>query len=239
MKGQKNIQKKELGSPSSSPLLMSDRSVSEGFQVNAQDKQRALDYYDHISGHYDQIVSIGFLKWFRNREKQAILSLADFHSPGTLIDVGCGDGFYSIAAKKAGFQVTSVDAVPSMLEDLKDKVDQVLLADVENLKLDRQFDRVLCLGVLDFVVNPSQAIIHLCQLVAPGGRLVLFVPRVSWASWIYRFEKRQSGIRVNLYTVDWIQKRVEKEGLKLKGKKFPLPIHMVLAFDRPKGTHKS
>lgn len=163
MNREENSQKKEVRNTSSSPLLILKRLTLEEFQVVDQDKKKALDYYDHISGHYDQFVSIGFLKWFRNREKRAILTLADLDSSGTLIDIGCGGGFYSIAAKKAGFQVTSVDAVPSMLEDLKDKVDQVLLADVENLKLDQQFDRVLCLGVLDFVVNPKQTIVHLCQ----------------------------------------------------------------------------
>lgn len=229
-------QKQESKNTLSSHFLILEKSISEEFQVNDQDKKRALNYYDQISRDYDRIVSIGFLKWFRNREKQAILSMADLSPPGTLIDVGCGGGFYSIAAKKAGYQVTSVDVVPSMLEDLKGRVDQILWGDVETLKLNCQFDRVLCLGVLDFVVNPKQAILNLCQLVAPGGRLVLFVPRVSWASWIYRFEKRYSGIRVNLYKIEWIQKCVEKEGLKLKDMKFPLPTNMVLAFESPKIT---
>lgn len=209
-------------------------SIIHEFHVESHDKEKALAYYNNISTHYDQKVSLGILRWFREREKEDILSIANFQSSAkTLIDIGSGGGFYSFAAKKAGLHVKSVDAATGMVEMLRGKVDEVQVGDIETLQVDRQFDRVLCLGVLDFVLNPEQAIRTLCKLVAPGGRLILFVPRSNWAGWIYRLEKKHFGIKVNLFDLEWIQAHAEREGLSLKAVKFPLPTNMVIAFDRP------
>jgi SAM-dependent methyltransferase len=120
-----------------------------------------------------------------------------------------------------------------MVEALQGKVDETYISDIEALSIPQKFDRVLCLGVLDFVLNPEKSLSNLCQLIAPGGRLVLFVPRAGWAGWIYRLEKKQLGVRVNLYRPKWIQAQLEQHGLILREIQYPLPTNMVLAFDRP------
>ncbi|NBU20283.1 methyltransferase domain-containing protein [bacterium] len=209
-------------------------SVQQDFRVDTEAKGKALAYYHLISKSYDQRVRFGILSWFRNREKTMILSLAKLQKPAkNLIDVGCGGGYYSIHAKALGLHVTSVDAAPGMVEALQGKVDETYISDIEALSIPQKFDRVLCLGVLDFVLNPEKSLSNLCQLIAPGGRLVLFVPRAGWAGWIYRLEKKQLGVRVNLYRPKWIQAQLEQHGLILREIQYPLPTNMVLAFDRP------
>jgi uncharacterized membrane protein YbhN (UPF0104 family)/SAM-dependent methyltransferase len=206
----------------------------DGFCVGVIDKEKALAYYESKSSDYNHYVRQGVLGYFRNRERNAIFSLSQLNqTPGTLIDVGCGGGFYSIAATEAKYEVTAVDASPGMIESIRGKVAHTQVADLETLKIDSQYDRVLCLGVLDFVLKPETSIKNLCKMVAPDGRLIILVPRSSWAGWIYRLEKKFSKIRVNLYHPEWLKKQVENEGLHLIQIEYPLPTNMVLAFKRP------
>jgi ubiquinone/menaquinone biosynthesis C-methylase UbiE len=225
------------------PIDLRGTAVQNGtshFQVGKEDKNRAISYYGKIAKQYDKKVQVGLLKFLREREKRAVLSSAHLSPPAqTLIDVGCGGGFYSIAAKKKNFKVMSVDASPSMIEAIRDQVDEVQVADIETFSIDRQFDRVLCIGVLDFVLNPEKALLNVCRLVAQDGTLVLLVPRAGLFGWIYRLEKKFVGIRVNLFEENWIRRIVESQGLVLNHVSYPIPTNMVLAFHRPKSKAMS
>jgi 2-polyprenyl-3-methyl-5-hydroxy-6-metoxy-1,4-benzoquinol methylase len=199
--------------------------------IGKEDKQRALSYYKQRSHTYNKIVEKGFLMWFRNREREAVLRFADLHGPGqSMIDIGCGGGFYALKAKEAGKTVVAVDVIPAMLEHLKTKVDKVLVSDVESLDLEGCFDTVLCVGVLDFVVNPHIAFQNLARLVSPGGKLVILVPRFGMGGWIYRVEKWLSNLKVNLYSAEWFSNLAKENHLNLIEVSFPLPNNMVLLF---------
>lgn len=206
------------------------RSNKEGFQVTATDKSRAADYYESTAQHYNESVSKGPLRYLRDRERQAVLGFAAVSDPTskTLIDVGCGGGFYALAAKKAGLRVCAVDIAPSMIEAIKDKVDHAYVSDLESIRTNETYDIVVCSGVLDFVLDPELALRNLSTLVAPAGRVVIQVPRAGFAGWIYRLEKRVLGIRVNLFSVDWFNEISAKCGLEVLDFTYPLPTNMVV-----------
>jgi uncharacterized membrane protein YbhN (UPF0104 family)/SAM-dependent methyltransferase len=205
------------------------------FRVRASDKLRAVAFYHRASGHYRASVERGVLRLLRRREQQAVLELARFEAPSaaTVIDVGCGDGFYSSAAKRAGKWVHAVDLAPGMVAQVRGRVDRAEVADVEHLDVGRRYDIVLCAGVLDFVADPARAFANLCRLVAPGGRLVLLVPRAGLGGLLYRLEKRRLRVRVNLYRRAWLSRRATEAGLTLTRWFHPLPLNMVLLFEAP------
>ena len=204
------------------------------FRVQSIDKARATGYYERIADGYNDAVARGPLKWLRTRERNAVLRLAAFDdaSKRTLIDVGCGGGFYALAAKQAGLDVAVVDLSPGMIAPLKGKVDAVMLGDVETFKTSSKYDIVLCIGVLDFVLNPAIAFANLAELLAPAGRLVIHAPRVGIGGWLYRLEKRAIGVEVNLFAIDWFEAQARKSGLRVSGFTSPLPSNRVLAFER-------
>jgi 2-polyprenyl-3-methyl-5-hydroxy-6-metoxy-1,4-benzoquinol methylase len=204
--------------------------AATNFRVQSRHKTRALNYYRRLAKDYDQIVSSGPLKFLRRREREAVLRLSEFQEKKTLLDVGCGGGFYSLSAKAAGMRVTSADIVPEMIERLRGRVDEELLLDIEKPQLQKKFDRVICTGVLDFVMDPEQAFLNLCQWVAPSGRLVVLVPRVGWGGTYYRFEKRIFGIEVNLFNCDWLDQVADRAGLVRKDRIDPLPNNMALLY---------
>lgn len=210
------------------PML--EMESSSGFAVTAQDKDRAVQYYESLAHNYNDSVSKGVLQHLRERERRAVLSFAGFNdsTKKTMIDVGCGGGYYAFEAKKAGLWVCATDIAPSMIDALKDKVNEAYVSDMELLKVEKQYDIVVCSGALDFVLNPELALKNLSLLVAPGGRLVIQVPRSGIAGWIYRLEKRFLKIRVNLFSLSWFSETAKKLGLKVVGHTYPLPTNMVV-----------
>jgi 2-polyprenyl-3-methyl-5-hydroxy-6-metoxy-1,4-benzoquinol methylase len=150
----------------------------------------------------------------------------------SLLDVGCGDGKYSLTAKALGLTVSALDACPGMVSSLGGKVDSAQVIDWEAYSVAVLYDRVLCAGMLDFVVEPEGSFKKLCQSVDSKGRLVVLVPKHGIGGIFYRVEKYLSGFRVNLYRVEQLERWARQEGLTLTTTSHPLPSNMVLSFER-------
>jgi SAM-dependent methyltransferase/uncharacterized membrane protein YbhN (UPF0104 family) len=210
------------------------RDGAADFRVREIDKDRAIDHYAGLSNRYDQNAGRGVLKFLRARERRAVLGFAHLEgtSTRTMIDVGCGGGYYALAAKRAGLHVTVVDVSPEMVRALEGKTDEAWCCDLESISAERTYDIVICAGVLDFVLNPELAFKNLATLTAPGGRLVVLAPRCGPFGWIYRVEKRWLRIEVNLFSLAWFEAQARKCGLVIGGCVEPLPTNRVLLFHR-------
>lgn len=198
-------------------------------------KVRAVRHYDVRAPGYERLVSWGPLAALRRRERDAVLGLADLAGPAraTVIDVGCGGGFYARAAKRAGKWVHAIDAAPGMVQRVRPGVDLAEVADLETFAPGRRYDVVVCCGVLEFVADRAGALDRLCALCAPRARLVLQVPRAGAWSAPYRLEKWLAGLPVALYTRDELVAGAARRGFALAGEAYPLPYNMVIAFDAP------
>ncbi len=199
--------------------------------ISLEHKGKAIRYYQNkaVLG-YEMNVSRGILSYFRNRERDAVLSLAEEFSTGkTLIDVGCGGGFYTRRAKEAGLRVTAVDICPKMLKQVEGIADETRLADLDTLALSHTYDWVVCAGVLDFVSNPDSAFSRLASLVTPGGSLLILAPRIGLGGTYYRLEKwLGGGFNVNLYSRAWFERLGAKSGLELIRMETPLPTNLAI-----------
>jgi 2-polyprenyl-3-methyl-5-hydroxy-6-metoxy-1,4-benzoquinol methylase len=100
---------------------------------------------------------------------------------GTALDVGCGVGRWSLELARRGHEVLGLDLSPSMLEQAWLRTANrsgcsFELGDVTTLNLGRKFQLILCVTVLQHVLNPieaRQAIVRLKDHLAPGGTLIL------------------------------------------------------------------
>ncbi len=113
----------------------------------------------------------------------------------SVLDYGCGSGVMLHALLSLGKtdDLTGVDAAPGMIEAARETlrplgslaqavIDRLEALDGEAARYaDRQYDLVLCLGVLEYVADPWERLSHLVALLKPGGRLIVSVPnRQSW-----------------------------------------------------------
>ncbi|WP_380561641.1 class I SAM-dependent methyltransferase [Streptacidiphilus jeojiensis] len=102
--------------------------------------------------------------------------------PATVLDVGGGAGHQSFPLAQAGYQVTLLDPSPAMLDKARQRLQRLpeevrgrvtlLQGDGENATEalhGRQFDAVLCHGVLGYLDRPEPMVDQLCRCAADGG----------------------------------------------------------------------
>jgi SAM-dependent methyltransferase len=101
---------------------------------------------------------------------------------GTALDIGCGVGRWSLRLSALGMQVTGIDLSPFMIERATRRSHEAGLAatfltgDIRSLRVEKQFDLILCVTVLQHIVDPQEAadaIANLAGHLSPGGELVL------------------------------------------------------------------
>lgn len=113
-------------------------------------------------------------------ELAAMLKLLAPLEDRRLLDAGCGDGTYSLAATERGALVTGFDLSENMLAAARESstargvtVDW-RQGDVLALPFpDSSFDLVMAITLLCLVPDPQGAVRELSRVLVPGGRLVI------------------------------------------------------------------
>lgn len=95
---------------------------------------------------------------------------------GDIIDVGCATGELMLVAKKAGWQVTGVE--PSKAGREIAKRHGPVYCDMD--EVDKTFDVVTSIHVLEHVVSPVAFLRDLARLAKPDGLIILAVPKDNY-----------------------------------------------------------
>ena len=109
--------------------------------------------------------------------------------PGSdVLDVGTADGHPVVAGLKArGCKVWGIEIDEQAAADAAPMCEQMVVGNVEQLDLnatfgDRRFDVVLCLDVLEHLVEPLDTLRRLRELLTPTGIVVASIPNVTHAA---------------------------------------------------------
>lgn len=117
-----------------------------------------------------------------------------------VLDLGCGDGSISRPLLAAGNRLTLVDFSPAMLDSARAAIDpeapvEFVEANILEYVPDREYDAVLCVGVLAHVPSVDQVVTVIADALRPGGRCVIQITDDSSAlGWLLnRYYRRRSG----------------------------------------------
>jgi SAM-dependent methyltransferase len=169
--------------------------------VNSQ----AARHFDRRAAGYQTFRRSWPLAWLQREEERALQKIADV-APGQLVlDVGCGAGSTLDWLRGRRTRAVGVDLSRAMAHACHDAGHAVAVQDMEALGLRPAFDWVLCVGSLEFVSRPEQAIRNLAACVRAGGALVLLFPRRGVLGSLYRLYHRSHGVRVHLFRPDEIE----------------------------------
>lgn len=117
------------------------------------------------------------------QDPEQILTRVGLRTGFTFIDVGCGDGFFTIpAAKRVGNtgRIYGIDINEFAINSLRDKVARERLNRV-HLELGKAEDIVLCTACADIVFfgivlhdfeNPRKVLLNARKMIKPSGRLI-------------------------------------------------------------------
>jgi len=113
-----------------------------------------------------------------------ILSLLDAKKDEKILDAGCGFGLYSLALANNGVNVVGVDIDEKQLSTAKEWAGKLSLPNaqfeaVNICKLpykDESFDKVLCVDVIEHILDDNLAISQLARVLKVNGTLALTTP---------------------------------------------------------------
>lgn len=97
-----------------------------------------------------------------------------------ILDLGCGNGYFSSYLKKYPIQLHGVDGSSYGVEEsLKNGFDQCVVVknfDTDPLPSEHRYDLVICKDVLEHVLHPDELIEKARQLLTENGQILILVP---------------------------------------------------------------
>jgi len=95
--------------------------------------------------------------------------------PGRALDIGAGDGRHTVYLAEQGFDVLSVDAAPSGIDLIREKLDaasldaELVVADLRDYDLPDNIDLLVASYIVHLLPNPYEQIRTWQAKVRPGG----------------------------------------------------------------------
>lgn len=126
------------------------------------------------------------------RRRNLVQKALDPRKGESLLDVGCGPGFYIqelAPAVEPGGRLAGVDSSEQMVELARRRCAeipnvQLEVASADGLPFaDATFDAAICVQVLEFVAELDAALSELHRVLRPGGRLVAWDVDWTAATW--------------------------------------------------------
>ncbi len=189
--------------------------------------------YHKTAATYERRLNLPVVRSFRRAERRAIVRLLDreIKPADTVLEIGCGTGYYTreIAARAA--HIIALDDSQSMLEIMRGRMDAETNARISTVhsegtlfRPEQPADIVVHIGVLDYVAqweaflthsveNARRSVIFTCPTSGPWGQLFHLLSRWQGIR-IQRFDRAQIERFVATKYPEW---SVEMELVGLNG----------------------
>ena len=167
-----------------------DRRGEDGAVAEATDRG-LVRYFDTVAENYASVYTEDSLWGHVMRERKTRLLELLAGMEGDVLDVGCGPGIMVADILDLGCRFWGVDGSPRMIDqclkqfgDSPDARFDVMNAEALRFP-DDSFDAVTCVGVIDRVTRPEQAIAEMARVLKPNGRLLISFPNLvsPYAFW--------------------------------------------------------
>ncbi|HSW00386.1 MAG TPA: class I SAM-dependent methyltransferase [Sedimentisphaerales bacterium] len=143
-------------------------------------------FFDHL-GKAQRPTGLGMR--FIRRASQQIFAFADIPPGGGVLEIGPGRGEFAELCLERKLQYHAVEPNPTLADSLRGRGANVVCARVPPLPaLDRQFDAVVMINVMEHMNGLEQALDLSCQIrrvLKPGGKFVIHCP--DYLSWRLHF----------------------------------------------------
>lgn len=148
--------------------------------------------------------------WFNHRNDVIAAVVARFPPPGPIYDVGGGNGYVSVALRKAGFDCIVVEPSDTGAANAARRGFKVIQASLTSLPEDLQ--SVAMFDVLEHVEDDAPTLAMIYRKMHPGSRLYISVPAYQ-ALWSH--DDIEAG-HFRRYTLRHLRTRLECSGFRVE-----------------------
>lgn len=135
-----------------------------------------------------------------------------------VLDIGCSYGEHLVYFGKDSIGITITE---SEIEFGKEKGIDIRYGNIEdsNFKIDEKFDAIFANNIFEHLFSPHYFLYRARKLLKEDGVLVLGVPCVPKFAFLLRIQKFRGSLslpHINFWTVDTLQRTVERGGLRVR-----------------------
>ncbi|MCD6068731.1 MAG: SAM-dependent methyltransferase [Bacteroidetes bacterium] len=94
----------------------------------------------------------------------------------TLLDIGSGIGIMLDTAKKTGYEPTGIELSQKLAEVARKKGHEVMVTNINDSTLDRKFDTISMMDIIEHLEDPKQILQSLKTLLKENGELIVYTP---------------------------------------------------------------
>lgn len=157
--------------------------------------------------------------------------MLDFVPDGvkSVLEIGCGTGAFGALVKQhRGCRYTGVELMEEAAELARSRLDEVIVANIEQTSLpfsSASFDCLVCNDVLEHLVDPWKSLSELTKYLQPGGYVVISIPNVRSSEvvknlivrkrWEYQDEGVLDRTHLRFFTKSSVFTLVESAGFKV------------------------
>ena len=157
-------------------------------------KKIIKEHFSRSSKDWDSLYSDSdekhtFTRFELRRRKEIVFTFIEKINSAKIkraLDLGCGAGQYLIQLSSMDFECFGADISEEMLKITREKfifhqIKDVTLINSDCYELpieDNYFDMIICIGVLEYLDNETQALLEMLRTMKPGGFAIVTFPNL-------------------------------------------------------------
>ena len=178
-------------------------------------KTNVRKYFDAQARIYDHKKNSWSMGWIVSKELNTVLELLEISEGDSVLDAGCGSGYYSEYIRDHGGIPFCVDLSEEMIHVAKQKSLEAIVADLAEINLGKKFDKILVAGVIEFNKNPKKILVNLKNHLTKDGSLILLYNTKSLSGLLYLLFHLIHGVDVKLYSKKEIRNLLKDSGFEV------------------------
>lgn len=178
------------------------------------------------------------LSYFLKRRFSIVMNMLNHRRGENVLDIGCGDGLYIKYLLGEGCKVTGLDYSKAMLNAARKNLKglrncKLILGEFPNIKLNSSYDKIIAIGLLDYVKKVDSSFKEISRLLKRNGICILTLPKKYSPLFFLRIQFLRKlllglpGVN-NLFTYNQISNLANRYKLKILDKRTLLGTMFIL-----------
>lgn len=164
--------------------------------------------WEQVAEWYDELLEEGSDTYQEKVILSNLLRLTDAKKGEKILDLACGQGYFTRAFAKLGAEVTGVDLSKTLIDRAKKASPEIpfFVSAGENLEQfeDKMFNKIICVLALQNMANIDKVFAECARVLKPTGRLLFVLNHPAFripqkSSWEFDAKKQRQYRRVDEY----------------------------------------
>lgn len=172
---------------------------------------KIFNYFEKKSSYYENIKNSILFLLIKKKELDIFIKNVNIFKKDRVIDLASGSGFYiNEILKYEPKEIYAIDFSLNMLEKIKISKVIKIHSSIENLILDKIFDKVFCFGLLEFCKDIDIIFKKIYNLSDSNTQIFIIFPRKNIFGFFYKFYHFLNGFNIELRNFTEIENKLFK-----------------------------